>query len=122
MIIHDKSIKEIFEHRKNELSENIDTYVLKLYPNIGTYTIFEFHYVHTDSISIYIYIYRERERERYRPLCYNKIKYAAKYDDLARFREAIRINIFSKSKTVLFENFKVKPTKTVENAKTEYFF
>ena len=58
----------------------------------------------------------------YRSLCYNKIKYAAKYDDLARFREAIRINIFSKSKTVLFENFKEKPTKTVENAKTEYFF
>ena len=57
MIIHDNSIKKIVEHRKNELSENIDTYVLKLYPNIGTYTIFEFHYVHTDNISIYIYIY-----------------------------------------------------------------
>ena len=63
MIIHDNSIKKIVEHRKNELSENIDTYVLKLYPNIGTYTIFEFHYVHTDNISVYIYIYRERERE-----------------------------------------------------------
>ena len=54
MIIHDNSIKKIVEHRKNELSENIDTYVLKLYPNIGTYTIFEFHYLHTDNISIYI--------------------------------------------------------------------
>ena len=57
MIIHDNSIKKIVEHRKNELSENIDTYVLKLYPNIGTYTIFEFHYVHTDNISVYTYIY-----------------------------------------------------------------
>ena len=55
MIIHDDSIKKIVEHRKNELSENIDTYVLKLYSNIGTYTIFEFHYVHTDNISVYIY-------------------------------------------------------------------
>ena len=56
MIIHDNSIKKIVEHRKNELSENIDTYVLKLYLNIGTYTIFEFHYVHTDNISVYISI------------------------------------------------------------------
>ena len=54
MIIHDNSIKKIVEHRKNELSENINTYVLKLYPDIGTYTIFEFHYVHTDNVSIYI--------------------------------------------------------------------
>ena len=52
MIIHDNSIKKIVEHRKNELNENIDTYVQKLYPNIGTYTIFEFHYVHTDNIRI----------------------------------------------------------------------
>ena len=57
MIIHDNSIKKIVEHRKNELNENIDTYVLKLYPNIGTYTIFEFHYVHTDNISVYNYMY-----------------------------------------------------------------
>ena len=57
MIIHDNLIEKIVEHRKNELNENIDTYVLKLYPNIGTYTIFEFHYVHTDNISVYIYIY-----------------------------------------------------------------
>ena len=36
-------IIEIVEHRKKELDDNIDTYLLKLYPNIDTYTIFEFH-------------------------------------------------------------------------------
>ena len=35
-------IMKIVEHRKNELNENIDTYLLQLYLHIGTYTIFEF--------------------------------------------------------------------------------
>ena len=46
IIFHDNMITEIVDHRKNEKNENIITYLLELYQNIGTYTILQFHEVH----------------------------------------------------------------------------
>ena len=34
IIIHDDAIIKVIDRRKNEMNENIDTYLLKLYQNI----------------------------------------------------------------------------------------
>ena len=39
------------EDWSNEIKEDIDPYLLKLYQNIGTYTIFEFQKVHIDDMN-----------------------------------------------------------------------